>query len=191
MLAPPKPEASKRLESPYYVEGYAANFERYLLWDGGDARYFEEISPDAFAGADMGDVVMQYDHSGKVLARNRNGTLGVEADQNGLFVYADLSKSAASKEMYEEISAGLVDRMSWAFTVESESMEELGGGDFLRRIERIKKVYDVSAVSCPANDGTVISARSGIDPGAFEKFIKIKRHWARKRALKIRLEMEA
>jgi len=65
-------DAQKRLDSNYYVEGYATTFTRYLLWEYTDTdsgnvyRYYEEIAPDALHGADMTDVIMQYDHTGKV-----------------------------------------------------------------------------------------------------------------------------
>lgn len=105
----------------------------------------------------MSDIIFQYDHEGKVLARKSNNTLIVETDDNGLFICADLGKSQASKEMYEEINSGLVTRMSWAFTVEEESYNS---ETRTRTILKVKKVYDVSAVSIPANDDTEISARS-------------------------------
>lgn len=113
----------------------------------------------------MSDVIMQYDHQGKVLARKSNNTLIVEADNKGLFICADLSKSQAAKEMYEEISNGLVTRMSWAFTVADE---EYNRETRTRTIKKVKKVYDVSSVSIPANDGTEISARSYFN-GVIEK----------------------
>ena len=164
LLIPASADTDKRLDSNFYVEGYAATFTRYLLWeytDGGSTfRYYEEIAPDAFNSADLSDVIMQYDHAGRVLARTRNGTLGIEADEKGLFMFADLSKSDAAKELYNDISEKLIDRMSWKFTIEEQSFERLDEYARLRRIKRIKKVYDVSAVSIPANDGTEISARS-------------------------------
>jgi len=146
----------KRIDSNYYVEGYATTFTRYLLYEWGDVKYYEEIAPDALSGADISDVIFQFDHRGKVLARQSNGTLGIETDSKGLFIYADLSKSTAAKEMYEEISAGLVTKMSWAFTIADETFDE---ATKTWRINKIKKIYDVSAVSIPANGDTDISAR--------------------------------
>lgn len=108
---------------------------------------------------------MQYDHQGKVLARLSNGTLGIEPTEKGLFIYADLSKSQEARELYEEIKNGLVTKMSWSFTVADEEYDK---ETRTRIIKRIKKVYDVSAVSIPANDGTIISARSFIN-GVIEK----------------------
>ena len=81
-------------------------------------------------------------------------------DDHGFFIAADLSKSAAAKEMYGEIDEGLVTKMSWAFTISEESYN---AETRTRTILKVKKVYDVSAVSIPANDGTEISARSYLD----------------------------
>ena len=49
---------------------------------------------------DMSDVIMQYNNEGKVLARQSNKTLGIEADKSGLFTFADLSKSRAAQDLY-------------------------------------------------------------------------------------------
>ena len=122
--------------------------------------YFEQIDRNAFNDADMSDIIMQYDHSGKVFARKSNGTLIVEPDDHGLLICADLSKSEAAREMFTEIDSGLITKMSWAFTVAEESYNR---DTRTRTILKVKKVYDVSAVSYPANDGTEISARSYVD----------------------------
>lgn len=152
-------------------------------WDG--VQYFEQIDRHALDEADLSDVIMQYDHQGKVLARLSNGTLGLEANDNGLFIYADLSKSQAAKELYEEIRNGLVTKMSWAFTV---AEDEYNRETRTRTIKKIKKVYDVSAVSIPANGDTDISARSWLD-GVIdaEKREALER---RKKIIKLLIDME-
>ena len=150
----------KRIESDYYVEGYATTFEPYVLYEIDGIKYYEVIDRNALVGSDMSDVIMQYDHSNKVFARKSNNTLIVEPDNHGLFICADLSKSVAAKDMYEEISNGLVTRMSWAFTVEEDDYNR---ETRTRTIKKVKKVYDVSAVSIPANQDTEISARSYLD----------------------------
>lgn len=156
----------KRIDTDYYVEGYATTFNKpYELYEYDGVKYYEVIDRHALDNADMSDVIMQYDHEGKVFARNSNKTLGIEPDNIGLFIYADLSKSKASKEMYEEIDSGLVTRMSWAFTVLEDSYNQ---ETRTRTILKVKKVYDVSAVSIPANDDTLISARSYFN-GVIEK----------------------
>lgn len=108
----------------------------------------------------MSDIIMQYDHQGRVLARKSNGSLIVEPNDEGLFVCADLSKSDASRSLFEDIENELVTRMSWAFTVAEDSYDR---ETRTRTILRVKKVYDVSAVSIPANEDTLINARSYFD----------------------------
>lgn len=178
-------EAEKRLQSDYYVEGYATTFDQpYLLYEFEDGyQIWEQIARNALEGADVSDVIMQYNHEGKVLARQSNGTLGIEADEHGLFTFADLSKSRAAQDMHEEISNGLITKMSWAFTVQEEVWDK---EKHLRTIQKIKKVYDVSAVSYPANGDTEISVRSFIS-GVTEAR---KREALRRRSLLLRLKME-
>ena len=141
-------KATKRFDSEFYVEGYATTFNKpYLLYEFDGVQYFEVIDRNALVGADMSDVIMQYNHEGKVLARQSNKTLGIEADESGLFTFADLSN-------------GLITKMSWAFKVLEDAYDR---DTHTRTILKIKKVYDVSAVSYPANSDTEISARSFFD----------------------------
>jgi len=159
MLQPTQNE--KRINSDYYIEGAATTFNKpYELYEFDGVKYYEVIDRNALDGADMSDVIMQYNHEGRVLARNTNKTLGLEPNNDILFIYADLGKSKASKEMFEEIDSGLVTKMSWAFTV----AEDIYNSDTrTRTITKVKKIYDVSAVSLPANNDTEISARSYVD----------------------------
>ena len=155
------PTQEKRIESDLYVEGYATTFDiPYVLYEYDGNKYYEVVDRNALVGADMSDVIMQYDHQGKVLARKSNKTLGIEATDKGLFIFADLSKSRAAKDMYEEINNGLVTKMSWAFTIAEDSYDR---DTRTRKILKVKKVYDISSVSIPANGDTEISARSYFD----------------------------
>lgn len=160
-LVQPKVEG-KRIDTDHYVEGYATTYSTpYVLMEIDGVKYQERIAPDALVGADLSDVILQYDHSGKVLARTGNGTLVLEPnDAHGLFIAADLSKSSEARNMYEEIQNGLITAMSWAFVVEKDEYDR---ATHTRTILKIKKVYDVSAVSIPANGDTNICARSYID----------------------------
>lgn len=168
-------------QSPYIVTGYACTYDRYPLF----GRFHERITRDAFAGADLSDVIFQYDHAGKVYARTSNGTLQVTPDERGLFIRADLSKSAAAKELFEEIRAGLITKMSFGFRVAQDHDEDDG---YTRVIDRVAKVYDVSAVSIPANDNTGI----GISARDFFHAVEERRARAalelRRRRLQIKLK---
>ncbi|MBM6897442.1 HK97 family phage prohead protease [Pseudoflavonifractor capillosus] len=181
--------AGKRIDTDYYVEGYATTFDQpYVLFEEDGVQYKEVIDRNALVGADMSDVIMQYDHRGSVLARQSNGTLVIVPDRAGLFVAADLSKSVAARNLHEEISNQLITKMSWAFTVAEESYDRI---THTRRILRIKKVYDVSAVSLPANPSTDISARSWLD-GVIEaeRQERLAAEAAVRRAKKIKILME-
>ncbi|MEE1054408.1 HK97 family phage prohead protease [Bariatricus sp. SGI.154] len=151
--------AGKRIDSECYVEGYATTFnDPYVLYEFEDGtKYYEVIDRNALDGADMSDVIMQYDHQGRVFARNSNKTLQLIPDHKGLLIAADLSKTDLARGLYQDIEAGMINKMSWAFTVEEERYDK---ATRTRTILKIKKVYDVSAVSIPANDDTSIAARN-------------------------------
>lgn len=144
-------------DEEYIVEGYASTFDAYLMYTFDGVDYYEQIDSRAFDEADMTDVIMQYDHSGRVFARVSNGTLELSVDEHGLKIRADLSKSELARGLYNDIREGLITKMSFAFTVEEDSYNR---DTHTRTILKISKVYDVSAVSLPANDGTSINARS-------------------------------
>lgn len=155
-------------EPSFFVEGYASTFEEYTLFDFPEEEWRERIEPTAFDEADMSDVVFLRDHEGRVMARTKNGTIDLKVDENGLFSKTDLSKTAAARDMYDDIEAGNYQQMSFAFTVEDDHFEdtmENGKKVLTRVIDRIKKVYDISAVAFPANPTTDIgiSARSIFD----------------------------
>lgn len=150
-------------EEKKLVSGYASTFdEPYKLFDGDGWEYWEVVDRGAFDETDMNDVIMQYDHRGRVFARTRNNTLEVNPDDEGLFIQADLGGTEIGRELYEEIRGGYTDRMSFGFTVtgelEEREKDENGLVRFTRHITKIGKLYDVSAVSIPANDGTSIGA---------------------------------
>lgn len=171
-LAPVSTGAEKRFESDFYVEGYASTFnDPYLLYTFDGIEYWEIIDQDAFRDCDMSDVIYLYDHVGRVFARMSNNTLIVEPQLHGLFVAADLGSTSLSRQMYEDIATGLVTKMSWGFMPDWDSIEDVYDEEakrFTSTIHRVTKIYDVSAVSLPADPNTEISARSLYD-GAIKR----------------------
>lgn len=150
-------------ESSFLVEGYASTFEEYVLFtDENGTEYKEKILPEAFDGTDFSDVVFLKDHQGTVFARTKNKTLELSVDKNGLFTRTDLSKTSASREMFEEIDTGMYSQMSFAFIVDDD---EYNTKEHLRTIRHISKLFDVSAVSFPANPTTdiCVATRSRFD----------------------------
>ena len=160
------PTTEKRIESDYYVEGYATTFDQpYLLYKIDDREYKEVIDRNALNDADVSDVLFQYNHGGRVFARNKmkkgkKPTLILEAQKSGLFIAADLGSTTESRKMYEDIETGLIYQMSWAFTVIEDKYDR---ETRTRTILKIGKVYYVSAVYLPANPYTDISSRSWLD----------------------------
>lgn len=153
--------AEKRIDTDYYVEGFAARYEPYVLYYDYDGQpVYERFERGCFDDCDMSDIIMQYDHEGKVLARNTNGSLVVEVNDDGLFVAADLGRTEAARDLYSDIEAEMVTKMSWRFRVGNYYFDK-----DTRTIVHltVKKIYDVSAVSIPANDNTEINARAFVD----------------------------
>ena len=181
------------------VRGYATTFnELYELgqwddWNGYRVHFLEQIAPEAFDECDMSDVIMQYNHEGRVFARVSNQTLSLKTDAHGLLVEADLGGTEIGRDLYEEIKGGYTNRMSFGFSVSKDNRTEERDEDnkvrtITRTITGIRKLWDVSAVSIPANDGTEISARSwceGVIAELTEEFRKAEATRKQKQRIKI------
>ena len=174
------------------VQGYATTFNQaYTLYSDNEWELREIISEDAFDECDLSDVIMQYNHEGRVFARITNGTLNLTLDKpNGLLINADLGGTELGAQVYEEIRGGYTDKMSMGFKVDKTAdvwtREQIDGKTVeTRQINRITKLYDVSAVSIPANNNTSIEALSirALVDGEIEK-LKAERLEAERLALK-------
>ncbi|MBP5198866.1 MAG: HK97 family phage prohead protease [Lachnospiraceae bacterium] len=147
------------------VNGYASVFDTpYTLYDGIDVVIQEQVDSRAFDEADLSDVIFQYNHEGRVFARTSNNTLAIIPDERGLAIEADLGGTEIGNQLYQEIKGGYTTKMSYGYTVRdaewTDSKMEDGRTLELRTIKAVGKVYDVSAVSIPANDATTISVRN-------------------------------
>ncbi len=180
------------------VSGYASTFnEPYTLWSFDGYTVREQIDPHAFDDCDMSDVIMQYNHEGRVFARTSNGTLTVKTDDVGLSIRAELAGTELGRQVYEEIKGGYTTKMSFGFTVLKDKREETdnretGEVDVLRTITKIGKLFDVSAVSIPANDATSISARSfgeGVIAEVKEEILAREKRERQKKVIKILTEI--
>ena len=161
-------ETEEAPEERKVVRGYASTFnEPYTLFETDDWRFNEVVDARAFDNTDMSDVIMQYDHEGRVFARMSNNTLTVIPDEKGLLIEADLGGTELGRQLFEEIRGGYTNKMSFGFTVDGEDIldtRDADGKDLtVRTITSVRKLYDVSAVSLPANDATSISVRSLTD----------------------------
>ena len=185
---PQQAEKKNKFDSDCYVEGYATTFERYVLFDDGKNPIYEQFMPECFRDCDMSDIIFQFDHAGKVYARQSNGTLTVEPNEKGLFVCADLSKTSAARGMYEDIQSGNVNKMSWGFMPDYDSLEYDDKTNTIIH-HRILKIYDVSAVSIPANNDTEIHARNFANGAIGEVMKEIQKRKNHIKKIKILLEV--
>jgi len=140
-----------------WVEGYAARFNSpTVLFEMGGVEYKEQVASDAFAEAKMDDVIFNYNHGGRVMARTRNKTLQLAVDENGLFIRARLDGTEEGRSLYQDIQNGYIDRMSYRYTVAAEAYDN---ENRTWTLLRVKRLYDVSAVDIPAYEDTSIEAR--------------------------------
>lgn len=160
--------SEKRLNSEYYVEGFATTYNKpYELYtDEFGVVHYEMIQAGALQGAEMADVLMLYDHDSRVIARTTNGTLLLDPNNpQGLAIAADLSKSDFARQIHGDIKERLLTQMSWTFEIAP-------GGEYYDQanhtwvITKIKRVYEVAAVALPANEDTVIEARAKTNAAA-------------------------
>lgn len=185
------------------VSGYATTFnEPYELFRMkiGDTMYVvrEQVDRNAFAETDLSDVIMQYDHEGRVFARTGNGTLELNPDEHGLRIQANLAGTEIGRQLFEEIEGGYTTKMSFGFRIgsdrreEVEEQDETGGRkvDILRTILSISRLYDVSAVSLPANDATSISARAYCDGVIAECVEEFQKREDQRKRIRIKMKLE-
>lgn len=141
-------------ENKMIVEGYAVVFDSPAT-----CGFTEIIDRNAFNGCDMKDVPLKYNHddSHLILARTRNNSLQLVLDEKGLKIRAELIDTQSNKDIYKMIQAGLLDKMSFAFSVSEEKWDL---NTDTRTILKIDKLYDVSVVDTPWYPTTSIYARA-------------------------------
>lgn len=181
-------DQSENQESPeMWVEGYAARFNSpTVLFEMDGNEYKEQIASDAFIEAKMDDVIFNYNHGGRVMARTRNKTLQVSVDDQGLYIRARLDGTEEGRSLYSDIQNGYIDRMSFRFTIGSEAYDSQNR---TWTVLRVKRLYDVSAVDIPAYDDTSIEARkAAAEADARERQHKVDTELARRR-LELKLKL--
>ena len=145
-------------EEGAFVEGYALVFDTAeTMYEFDGIAYKEQIRSGALNGTLMQDVVLNFNHGGKPVARTKNGTLDLRVEPRGLFIRADLSGTEEGRKLYEEVKGGYLDKMSFAFTINASEYDK---AQHLRTITEVKRIYDVAIVDNPAYESTSIQARS-------------------------------
>ena len=159
------------------IHGYAVVFDsRTVLYKDPETglEYGEVIDRHALDGADMSDVVLRFDHQGHALARTRGGSLRLSVDAHGLRVDADMTLSEEARSFYQEVKNGLIDKMSFAFTVAPEG-DSWDSTTRTRTVKHIARLFDVSLVTWPAYEQTQVSARSRFEALAEPERVEFRR----------------
>jgi len=148
-------------EGKMTLEGYAIVFDQETLIGNDEHGFTEVISRQALHDTQMKDVPMKYNHmdSFLIIARTKNQSLRLSVDEMGLKVHADLLDTHSNQDIYKMVRSGLLDKMSFAFTVDEQVWNREGKLP-KRIITKIARLYDVSVVDTPAYDATSIYARS-------------------------------
>lgn len=150
--------AEENEDNKMEIKGYAAVYDSPETY-----AYTEVIAKGAFDESDMSDVVLRYNHNDSfmVLARTRNKSLNLSVDDKGLFMDATLQDDITEhKNIYNAIKSGLIDKQSFAFTVEEDDYDYETD---TRTITKIGKVFDVSVVDQPFYNDTDVSLASKND----------------------------
>jgi hypothetical protein len=143
------------------LEGYAIVFNKETLIGDEKRGFIEAIDKNALSQTQMKDVPLKYNHQDNflVIARTRNESLTLVVDELGLKVRAKLLDTASNQDIYKMVQNGLLDKMSFAFSVKEQTWDR--SGEIPKRmIKSIERLYDVSIVDTPAYEDTSIYARS-------------------------------
>lgn len=150
-------------ENKMTIEGYAIVFEQPATHSHRSYKFTETIKRGALDKTDMKDVPLRYNHNDNVMimARTRNKSLRLIKDDKGLKIEADLLDTQSNRDLYKGIQEGLIDKMSFAFTVsEGGDSWTFKDDETIREVKNIEKLYDVSVVDSPFYDGTSVYSRS-------------------------------
>lgn len=131
--------------------------------------FYEEIDPAALNEADLSDIKLLVNHDDSMIpvARHRRGkrsTMDVSVDEAGMHIIARVDKenNATARALCSAVDRGDIEDMSFAFGIEvaGDEWRDLDTPMPTRRITKIRKVFEVSAVNDGAYPQTSISARS-------------------------------
>lgn len=150
-------------EGKMILEGYPVIFNQETLIGDPEWGWYEVIDKKALDDADLTDVPLKYNHGDAkgILARTRNGSLKLTVDKIGLKMRAELQDNVSDHvDIYNEVKSGLLDKMSFAFNVLEDNVEQKAGETPRRTITKIGRLFDVAVVDLPAYDQTSIYARS-------------------------------
>ena len=150
-------------EGKMIIEGYAITYDQPATHECGKYKFTEVIKRGALDNTDIKDVPLRYNHNDTwcIMARTRSNSLELIKDQVGLKIRAELIDTQSNRDIYKSIQEGLIDKMSFAFTVADRGDTwSYGDTETIREVTNINRLYDVSVVDTPFYDTTSVYARS-------------------------------
>lgn len=176
------PNEEKDDSSALILRGTPVVFEKATcLYEYDGIKYYEVIDRHAFDGCDFSDFIFNYNHGGRVYARSRNKTLDYSITESGIDCVISLNaEDEGHRQLYRDVKSGLIDKMSFSFKVQEASYDSQTR---TRRVLKVKKIYDFSAVDFPAYEETAISARGFFEEEHEKEFKALEQAEARKRLI--------
>ena len=165
-------------ENKMEIKGYAVVFNSPETYG-----YTEVIDSKALDNADMSDVVLRYNHNDTfmVLARTRNNSLKLNVDNTGLMMDATLQDDITEhRNIFNAIKSGLIDKQSFAFTIDED---EYDYETDTRTITKIGRIYDVSVVDQPFYNATDVSIARNENDEFLEKRKQLREEYEHKKAI--------
>tara|TARA_R110000822_G_scaffold6573_4_gene27686 strand:- start:586 stop:1413 length:828 start_codon:yes stop_codon:yes gene_type:complete len=157
-------EARQADDGTMRLAGYAAVFNEASV----PLPFKETIAPGAFRKtlSETPDVRLLINHEGLPLARTKNATMTLSEDERGLYFSAELADTSEARDIYQLVSRGDIDQMSFAFRVIRQKWSE----DRSRRVltEVSLADGDVSMVTYPAYPTTSVEARNTLKKLRFD-----------------------
>jgi len=145
-------------EDGHLVVGYGAVFNSESNNLGG---FTEFISRDAFEGREKDDVRFLLNHDPNyIMGRTTSGTLKLRVDEKGLRYEVAIPDTSAGRDLLISLKRGDITQSSFAFTVEKDSWSQSETGAAVRTIEKVSRLFDVSAVTYPAYPNASVGLRS-------------------------------
>ena len=147
------------------IEGYALKFERWSDTLGWFYPFREKLAKGCLDDTDTSNVVALFNHDSSQVLGRTGANVELEVDNIGLKFRIKPTNTTLSRDLMENIRAGVINQCSFAFTVPNEEgaeeWEETEEGTYERTIHKIDRLYDVSVVTTPAYPDTeaVVGAR--------------------------------
>lgn len=147
------------------VEGYAVVFDSLSkeMRDASGRKFREKISPAAFEGVDLTNVLAVYSHDYKdVLARTDAGNLTLSIDDVGLRYHAEFPDTTVARDLYQNIRVGNVRSCSFRWSGTQDHWD-LVDGEYVRTIERIESLKEITFTPIPAYEATSAETVRSLD----------------------------